>query len=177
MSEGKIGVYMLIFDKCLPPISGEVDRISLEFRFSIKGKARPKFNGKTGVAYMPAVYVRNKDAIRWFLRDVMNQKRKVNFLSNEHHYMQRTIAYRKVRRNKSKADIEWLKQCRPIGGHCSGCSGAADLDNFVGTLMDACQGVVYPNDSAVVLSLEERVWADDWGAFYEIIKVRSPEWP
>jgi len=165
-----------LFSRNLPTVPGEVDRFSVEFEFTISGKSRPKFDGRTGRVYMPTAYMRNKDDIKWFMRKTMFEAGKHEFLSVKHFYMHRTIGYRKLRKPTSKADAERLKVERPVGGWASGCAGAPDTDNLIGTLMDSCQGIVYPNDSSVVLTLVERVWSDRWGAFFESVKLSSPEW-
>lgn len=167
---------MTLFNTHLKKVPGEVDRFSVEFSFSIQGKSRPKFDGRTGRAYMPVSYVVNKEDIEWVLREALMYNGKHDFLSSRHLYMERVIAYRKLRKPTSKADAKRLKEQRPIYGHARGSTGAADTDNLIGTLMDSCQGVVYPNDSAVVLSLVERVWTEHWGAFYEAVKVKDPEY-
>lgn len=167
---------MTLFKRRLPKAPGEVDRLSVRFYFAVKGKSRPRFDGRTGRAYMPGDYELNKDDIKWVLREAMMVGGKHDFLSARHVYMERVIAFRRLRKPTSKADARRLSEQRPVGGHARGCSGAADTDNLIGTIMDACQGVVYPNDSAVVLSLVERTWAKNWGAFYEVIKVKDPEY-
>lgn len=158
-------------------IGKKVDRVSIKFEFSIKGKARPKFNGNTGTAYMPTSYVTNVDAIKFIIREyIAFYSRKTDFLSSTHGYDQRIVGYRKRRKPKNKKDLEWLEKHRPYGGLCFGCSGAPDLDNFIGTLMDASNGVLYPDDRQVVASQEYRIWSDIWGAEYTVIKREQHEW-
>jgi len=119
----------------------------------------------------------NKEAITWILRQAVAFRANMrNVLSANHGYIQDVVAFRKLRKPKSKKDIDWLAHYRPQGGWCHGSSWAADLDNFVGTLMDASQAVLYPNDCMVVKSTEQRVWYDDWGADYTLTKVELHEW-
>lgn len=154
-----------------------VDEFSIRFELRVRGKSRPKFDGRSGRCYMPKAYVNNKEVIRWVLRQAVSFRAgKDPFLSAQHGYVQNIVSLRKRRNPKSKKEVPELEASRPYGGWCFGSSLSADLDNFIGTIMDAAQGVLYVNDNQVVKSSEERVWSDVWGADYTIQKVELHEW-
>lgn len=151
----------------------EVDRLEIRFEFSIKGKARPRFDGRSGRAYMPSDYTANKDMIIWVLREALFAR--PGWFSSDHLFVQQSVMYRKRRKPRSKKDGALMDLETPYGWYAPGSSNSPDIDNFIGTIMDAGNGILYRDDSQIVSSLEERRWAKDFGAFYRLIKIeRKP---
>ena len=151
----------------------EVDRLELHFDFSIKGKARPKFDGRSGRAYMPDSYTANKEMIIWVLRQALFSR--PDWFSADHLFIQQSVLYRRRRKQRSKSDGLRMEEEMPYGWYAPGASNSPDIDNFIGTIMDSGNGILYRDDSQVVSSLEERRWADSFGAFYRLIKIeRTP---
>lgn len=148
----------------LPP-PDEVSRVEIGLSFSVKGKGRPRFDGRSGHCYMAASYVTNKRQIAWVLRSAMSLR--PGFLDSNSVYSIQLVFYRKRRKPKSKADAAEMERSWPIGGLCP---GKPDVDNALGTLMDAATSVVYGDDSQVASAWIERRWALEEGAFFRIIK-------
>lgn len=150
-----------------------VDTLEIHFEFKIRGKGRPRFDSRSMRCYMCGDYLKNKEVIGWVFKEAFLQPRKQgSFLSADHGYVQRAVGLRKRRKAHGAKDAERLAEQCPLGGWCFGCAGSPDLDNLIGTIMDAANMLVYADDRQVVASSEERVWAEKYGMHYKISKVK-----
>lgn len=151
------------------------DSLNLIINFNVKGKARPRFDGRSGHAFMPSSYVNNKDQIQWLLREVLFER--PEFFSAASPFKILTLQLRPIPKGRSKRDREQIRSERPPGSYARGNRRVADLDNMVGTLMDAGVGILWADDDQVVSSTEDRIWADFPGAVWCIQKLKGvPTW-
>lgn len=153
------------FPTHLPPPKVK-DTLELRLEFSIKGKGRPRFDSRSGHAYMPKAYVLNKKSVTLLLQQLVIYK--PGFMDSVSLFVCEIVLYRKRRKPKSKADLALMERTMPFGGLCT---GKPDADNALGTLMDAANSVVYVDDQQVAIALVERRWAEDDGAFIRLRKL------
>ena len=108
---------------------------------------------------MPSSYELNKQTITLLLRYALADSPR--FLEPGEMYTIQLTFYRKRRAPTSKKDKRILEKECPYGGVCV---GKPDVDNALGTLMDAANAVIYEDDSEVVEAKVARRWAKQTGA-------------
>ena len=130
------------------------------------GKSRPRFNTKSGSAYMPQEYTINVSEVQWKLRTAT--MRAPGFLSPTAQYRVLVVAFRKRRQAKAPGQILRRDQECPLGCFAI---GKPDLDNLIGTIMDAATSLLYADDRQVVDERAIRLWADQDGAQLRVEKL------
>jgi len=143
-----------------------VDTITVSISFAVAGKSRPRFDGRSGRAYMPAKYICNIENMRWLLRAAMFEK--PAFLSATARYILVVHLRKKRRKKRSKSDD--LNQECPLGDLAK---GKPDWDNAGGTISDAASKILYDDDAQVVCGLVYRTWSEEDGAEIKIYKLKE----
>lgn len=136
-----------------------IAQVKLVLEFNLKGKERPRFSANTGTCYMTSSYELNKQTVTLVIRYALANAPR--FLDPGSMYTVDCTLYRKRRKPLSKSDAEDLDRECPYGGVCP---GKPDVDNALGTVMDAANSVIYEDDSQVVDSHVVRRWAKNTGA-------------
>lgn len=154
--------------EALCPAFDVVDCLTVVIDCSVKGKARPRFDGRSGRAYMPAAYVANVETLRWVLRQALFER--PSFMSTTAPYALLVRAYRKRRKAVGPAARARLDRECPLG--CLA-PGKPDWDNLGGTVSDAASCIVYADDDQVVIGAVVRVWSDVPGAELTFLKLRD----
>lgn len=116
----------------------------------------------TGIVYMKKNYTLNKEMVQWNLRQAIMGR--PGFFSPDAMFVVHLILYRRRRQKPTRA----MRCLWPFGGFAK---GKPDVDNAVGTLMDAANKVLYGDDDQVVSCLIERRWAKEDGAFVRVLKL------
>lgn len=111
-----------------------------------QGKARPRFNGKSG-AYTPAKTVAYESAIGMLAKASMRGKKP---LSGALHMDMRAVM--QIPRSWSKA-----KQQAALSGEIRP-TGKPDIDNIAKVVCDSMNAIVYPDDSAIVSVNSSKVY-------------------
>lgn len=148
--------------------------IELEIPFQVRGKARPRFNRATGAAYLPGSYRVNVQELRHEFRRVLFAR--PGFCSPHALYRVTIFAYRKRRIPRSKREQALLESTCPLGSFAD---GKPDVDNLLGTVMDAATLIVYPDDARVADAHVVKIWSDRPGARVRIEHIQplsSPMW-
>jgi Holliday junction resolvase RusA-like endonuclease len=109
------------------------------------GKARPRVT-RTGHAYMPDEYTRQRDDLR----------RLFGTVDVAPPWRVRVTVAREMPRS-------WSKKRRAASGG-AWCSAKPDIDNIIGAVMDA----LFPDDAAVVAIEAAKRWGDEHGMTIEV---------
>lgn len=154
---------MLQLPKILP-----LATLAVDVPFRVKGKARPRFNMKSGCAYMPQDYTLNIQDLQWRLRIAAMSN--LGFMSPSAQYRVLLVGFRKRRQAKTARQIALRDQECPLGQFAT---GKPDVDNLLGTVMDAATAILYADDLQVVDARVARVWSEQFGAVLEIDKLTT----
>jgi Holliday junction resolvase RusA-like endonuclease len=157
----------MLLEKLLQPEwVDETFRINLSF--ILKGKARPRFDPRSGHVYMPEDYMTHVESLQWMLRSLIFNR--LSLFSANKAYAVEIAMKRKRRKPKSKKDAVELERNNPYGWFAQ---GKPDWDNAAGTLCDACNKIIYGDDAQVVMGLAYRVYASEPGAQILIVKLKD----
>lgn len=142
--------------------------MELVVELGVAGKSRPRFNSKTGGVYMPSSYLASRKGVEWLLSQALSGR--PGFFSASRLYSIWAISFMRRPKARNKKEAALMAELFPDGYHVD---GKPDVDNFVGTLMDAAERLVYENDSQVVDSRAERRIFSSAAAYMRIRKHTS----
>lgn len=129
-------------------------------------QGRPRFasvQGRFIHAYDPRESVTYKNLIKWHIRRFQNQYPKVPLLT-ENIFMDLKI-FRQIPTSFSKKKRELIKEGKLFP------NTKPDTDNYVKTILDAANGMLFKDDSAVIGILARKYYSDTpriEAAFYQV---------
>ena len=151
----------------LIPRESIAEELEFEVEYRLKGKARPRFETRSGRAYMPTSYSNQVQDIQWLLRSLLFDHPEFNTAGAI--YAIEICLLRMRRRPKSKKEALVIDQTMPYGSFAP---GKPDWDNAAGTLSDAGNKLLYPDDDRIVFGLVYRLLANRDAAIIKVIKLK-----
>lgn len=117
---------------------------------------------------MPQDYTLNIQDLQWKLRTALMGS--PGFMSATAMYRVTLVGFRKRRKATTPRQQAKLDQECPLGGLAT---GKPDVDNMLGTVMDAATSILYADDVQVVDARVARLWSDQFGAILQIEKLST----